>query len=48
MERAGLMYDGANTMRLDYAPDEESDACSGGDDCLEREQVAASGKSGLG
>ena len=43
MDRRGLLDDGADAVRLYYAPDEEGDAGDGRDDGFEREEVAAGG-----
>ena len=39
----GLLDDGADAVRLYYAPDEEGDAGDGRDDGFEREEVTAGG-----
>ena len=43
MDRRGLLDDGADPVRLNYATDEEGDAGDGRDDGFEREEVAAGG-----
>ena len=40
MQRARLVDDGTNTVRLDDAPDEERDTRNGDDDCLNCKEVA--------